>query len=53
MAGIITTEEMPICKMDNENWQAWINIFKGADGNMQFEKQAFGTWPSTSKKDHV
>ncbi|WP_319481368.1 FAD-binding protein [uncultured Draconibacterium sp.] len=31
---------------DNENWQAWINIFKGEDGSMQFEKQAFGTWPN-------
>lgn len=32
--------------MDNENWQAWINIYKGDNGDMQFEKQAFGTWPS-------
>ncbi|MDB4584273.1 FAD-binding protein [Draconibacterium sp.] len=31
--------------MDNKNWQAWINIFKGEDGTMQFEKQPFGTWP--------
>ena len=31
--------------LDNENWQAWINIFKGNDGTMKFEKQAFGTWP--------
>lgn len=31
--------------MDNENWQAWINIFKGEDGEMKFEKQAFGSWP--------
>jgi succinate dehydrogenase/fumarate reductase flavoprotein subunit len=30
-------------EMDNENWQAWINIFKGEDGEMQFEKQAFGS----------
>ena len=30
--------------MDNENWQAWINIFKGEDGTMQLEKQPFGTW---------
>ena len=34
--------------LDNENWQAWINIFKGEDGSMQFEKQAFGTWPNGS-----
>jgi succinate dehydrogenase/fumarate reductase flavoprotein subunit len=31
-------------EMDNENWQAWINIFKGSDGNMFFEKQAFSSW---------
>jgi succinate dehydrogenase/fumarate reductase flavoprotein subunit len=34
--------------MDEENWRAWINIFKGEDGTMQFEKQAFGTWPGTT-----
>ncbi len=27
--------------MDNENWQVWINIFKGPDGEMKFEKQKF------------
>lgn len=32
-------------KVDYENWQAWINIFKGEDGTMQFEKQPFNTWP--------
>ncbi|MFD1293068.1 FAD-binding protein [Lutibacter holmesii] len=32
-------------EIDNENWQAWINIFKGADETMQFEKQPFNTWP--------
>ncbi|MBC8486876.1 MAG: FAD-binding protein [Bacteroidetes bacterium] len=32
-------------EMDNENWQAWINIFKGDDGEMKLEKQAFGSWP--------
>jgi len=31
-------------EMDNENWQAWINIFKGDDGEMMFEKQSFGSW---------
>ena len=31
--------------MDEKNWQAWINIYKDKDGNMQLEKQAFGTWP--------
>lgn len=33
-------------EMDNENWQAWINIFKGEDDTMQFEKQPFNTWPT-------
>ncbi len=28
-------------EMDNTNWQAWINIYQGADGSMQFEKQSF------------
>ncbi len=32
-------------EMDTENWQAWINIFKGEDGIMQFEKQPFNSWP--------
>jgi succinate dehydrogenase/fumarate reductase flavoprotein subunit len=32
-------------EMDNTNWQAWINIYKGADGHMQFEKQSFANWP--------
>ncbi|TKG92864.1 FAD-binding protein [Puteibacter caeruleilacunae] len=35
--------------MDNENWQAWINIYKGEDGNMQLKKQPFGTWPDGSE----
>src|SRR5210317_2179297 len=25
--------------MDDKNWRAWINIYKGADGTMKFEKQ--------------
>jgi succinate dehydrogenase/fumarate reductase flavoprotein subunit len=29
---------------DETNWNAWINIYKGADGSMQLEKQPFGTW---------
>ncbi|WP_372773773.1 FAD-dependent oxidoreductase [Mangrovibacterium sp.] len=33
--------------LDNENWLAWINIFKGEDGTMQFEKQPFGSWPTS------
>ena len=32
-------------EMDEENWQAWINIYKGEDGRMQFEKQPFDSWP--------
>jgi len=32
-------------EMDDVNWRAWINIFKGADGSMQFEKQPLGSWP--------
>lgn len=28
-------------EMDNENWNAWINIYKGDDDDMQFEKQPF------------
>ncbi len=30
---------------DDENWQAWINIYKGIDGKMKLEKQPFGSWP--------
>ncbi len=30
---------------DDENWRAWINILKGADGRMRLEKQAFDSWP--------
>lgn len=35
-------------ELDNKNWQAWINIYKGGDGTMQMEKQPFGTWPVDS-----
>nr|WP_320014205.1 FAD-binding protein [uncultured Desulfobacter sp.] len=31
---------------DTQNWNAWINIYKGSDGSMKFEKQPFGSWPS-------
>jgi len=31
---------------DTKNWNAWINIYKGDDGNMTLEKQPFGSWPS-------
>ena len=40
-------------EMDNENWQAWINIFKGEDGKMQLEKQPFDTWPSIKSKTEI
>lgn len=32
-------------EVDDENWRAWINIYKGSDGEMKLEKQPFGTWP--------
>ena len=32
--------------LDDKNWRAWINIYKGDDGTMQFEKQAFNRWPA-------
>lgn len=36
-------------EMDNENWQVWINIYKGEDGKMKLEKQPFNTWATVSK----
>ena len=32
-------------EMDTENWQAWINISKDAEGRMQLVKQPFAAWP--------
>jgi succinate dehydrogenase/fumarate reductase flavoprotein subunit len=32
-------------ELDNKNWEAWINIYQGTDGEMKLEKQPFGTWP--------
>ena len=32
--------------MDTKNWQAWINNYKGHDGNMILEKQPFDSWPA-------
>ena len=32
--------------VDDKNWRAWINIFKGPDGSMQLEKQPFDSWPA-------
>ncbi|MFY0712926.1 FAD-binding protein [Seonamhaeicola sp. NFXS20] len=40
-------------EMDNENWQAWINIFKGEDGKMKLEKQPFNTWATTSENKEI
>ena len=40
-------------EMDNENWQAWINIFKGEDGTMQLEKQAFNTWATAETNSKI
>ncbi|MCG3268553.1 FAD-binding protein [Yoonia sp. I 8.24] len=33
-------------EVDDENWRAWINIYRGTDGAMQLEKQPFDTWPT-------
>ncbi|MDP2548921.1 FAD-binding protein [Oceanobacter sp. 4_MG-2023] len=33
-------------EVDKENWQAWINIEQGPDGEMLFEKQPFDMWPN-------
>ena len=35
-------------EIDAKNWQAWINIFQGEDGEMKFEKQPFDKWPAFS-----
>lgn len=32
-------------EIDYENWNCWINIVKGDDGEMQFEKQDWSVWP--------
>ncbi len=34
-------------EVDTENWEVWLNIFRGKDGTMQFEKQPFNTWATT------
>lgn len=31
-------------EIDQTNWNAWLNIYRGKDGSMKFEKQPFGTW---------
>ncbi|CAH8284039.1 succinate dehydrogenase/fumarate reductase flavoprotein subunit [Mariniflexile fucanivorans] len=40
-------------ELDNENWQAWINIFKAEDGTMQLEKQPFNTWATVETNSKV
>jgi succinate dehydrogenase/fumarate reductase flavoprotein subunit len=30
--------------VDYKNWQVWINLYKGSDDEMKFEKVPFGTW---------
>ncbi len=32
--------------IDDQNWQAWITIYQDAEGEMQLEKQPFGSWPA-------
>ncbi|MCX2782922.1 FAD-binding protein [Microbulbifer thermotolerans] len=32
-------------EVDDVNWRAWINIWQDEKGQMQLEKQPFGTWP--------
>ena len=34
--------------VDHKNWEAWINIYKGDNGEMMFEKQPFDLWPKFS-----
>lgn len=36
-------------EVDDENWRAWINIFKGTDSSMQLEKQASDSWPEQKR----
>jgi succinate dehydrogenase/fumarate reductase flavoprotein subunit len=32
-------------QVDDENWRAWINLYRGHDGAMRLEKQPFDAWP--------
>ncbi len=32
--------------IDEQNWNAWINIYQGKNGEMKLEKQPFDSWPS-------
>jgi succinate dehydrogenase/fumarate reductase flavoprotein subunit len=33
-------------QVDTKNWNCWINIFRGTNGEMLLEKQPFDQWPS-------
>lgn len=33
-------------ELDDKNWRAWINIYKGNDGEIKLEKQDVDSWPS-------
>ncbi len=33
-------------ELDSQNWNAWINISQGDNGEMRLEKQPFGSWPA-------
>jgi succinate dehydrogenase/fumarate reductase flavoprotein subunit len=35
-------------EVDDKNWRAWINLYRGQDGSMQLEKQPFSSWPGDS-----
>ena len=32
--------------VDDRNWRAWINIYRGGDGSMQLESSPSDTWPA-------
>ncbi len=38
-------------ELDDTNWKAWINIYKGPDGDMKLEKQPFGSWPTLQMQE--
>ncbi len=33
-------------ELDSKNWNAWINIYRGSNGEMKLVKQAFDSWPA-------
>lgn len=50
-AGLMRTESrcshyrLDYPEVDYENWNCWINLEKGDDGEMQLEKQDWSVWP--------